>query len=375
MRDILKKSTAIITAGVLCLLAGNVVYGGEDISAERMVPVSEPIVSVKVSAAGDCTLGSDANFSYASSLPAMYDSVKNPEYFLGGVAPVFSQDDLTIVNLEGTLSLNGSRQDKTYAFRGDPEYVGILTSGSVEACNLANNHSRDYGEISYTDTIENVEAVGIPTFGLKRTQIMDINGIPVGLVGVYELPYGIGCKETLIKDIENVKSQGARLILVSFHWGIEREYYPRDVQISLAHAAIDNGADLVIGHHPHVLQGMERYKGKYICYSLGNFCFGGNKNPSDKDTMIFTQTFNFIDDELVSGEGRNISRGISWDLNSGNESGAGSLVYDMENDGAKIYPCSVSSVKSRNDYRPTLLEGDEANRVLSKVEEYSKKFY
>ena len=76
-------------------------------------------------------------------------------------------------------------------------------------------------------------------------------------------------------------------MIASFHWGEEKAEYPNDVQVELAHAAIDAGADLVLGHHPHVLQGIEQYKGKNIVYSLGNFCFGGNMYPSDMDTMIF----------------------------------------------------------------------------------------
>ena len=123
------------------------------------------IVTLTISAAGDCTLGTDEFFYYPTSLPAKYEEKEDPGYFLQKVEPVFSKDDLTIVNMEGTLTQETARQDKTYAFKGDEEYVQILTEGSVEAANLANNHSHDYGDKSYTDTIETLEDAGISTFG------------------------------------------------------------------------------------------------------------------------------------------------------------------------------------------------------------------
>ena len=134
-------------------------------------------VSLTISAAGDCTLGTDENFYYATSLPAKYEAVQDPGYFFQKVLPVFSKDDLTIVNMEGTLTQETAREAKLYAFKGDEEYTQILTEGSVEAANLANNHSHDYGEKSYTDTIQALEDAGITTFGYDRTAVMDIKGI------------------------------------------------------------------------------------------------------------------------------------------------------------------------------------------------------
>ena len=243
--------------------------------------------------------------------------------------------------MEGTLTEETARQDKTYAFKGPAEYAQILTSGGVEAANLANNHSHDYGDKSYTDTIETIEAAGIVSFGYDRTAVMDVNGIKVGLVGTYELADGMGCEDEMIANIKAVEEQGAQIVIVSFHWGLERENYPTENQVNLAHSAIDNGADLVLGHHPHVLEGIEVYNGKNIVYSLGNFCFGGNSNPSDKDTMIFQQTFTVENGELTADNVTN------------------------------IIPCSVSSESGYNNYQPTPLEGDEAERVRGRIEEYS----
>ncbi len=303
---------------------------------------SEP-VSITISAAGDCTLGTDEYFNQSTSLNAYYDS-NGPEYFFRNVKSIFEADDLTIVNMEGTLTEETARQDKTYAFKGPAEYTQILTDGAVEAANLANNHSHDYGDQSYTDTIEALDAAGITNFGYERTAVMDVNGVKVGLVGTYELAEGMGCEDEMISNIKAVEEQGAQIVIVSFHWGIEKENYPTENQVNLAHSAIDNGADLVLGHHPHVLEGIEVYNGKNIVYSLGNFCFGGNSNPSDKDTMIFQQTFTVQDGELI------------------------------EDNVTNIIPCSVSSESGYNNYQPTPLEGDEADRVMERIEEYSSGF-
>lgn len=296
-------------------------------------------VTLTISAAGDCTLGTDVNFDVSTSFVTKYEEVGDPGYFLENVREIFGADDLTIVNLEGTLTTGGERADKTFAFRGDPSYTQILTSGSVEAVNLANNHSKDYGKQSYEDTIANVENAKITSFGYDRTALMEIKGVKVGLVGTYELAEGIECKDGMIQNINSLKEQGAQLIIASFHWGTEKEYHPDEVQRELAHAAIDAGAHLVLGHHPHVLQGIEKYNGRYICYSLGNFCFGGNKNPSDKDTMIFQQTFTVIGNEV------------------------------MQDDFTAVIPCSVSSSSSINNYQPTPVEGSEKERIQQKIDE------
>lgn len=303
-------------------------------------PTAEP-VSITVSMVGDCTLGTDVNFDQSTSFDAFYQMKNDPGYFFQNVKDIFTADDLTVTNMEGTLTTSNDRQQKTFAFKGDPSYTEILTRGGVEATNLANNHSHDYGDQSYEDTIQYLEAAGITTFGYDRTAVMDVKGIKVGLIGIYELKDGLGRQQQVIDTIQEVKDQGAQVIIVSFHWGTEKSNIPDDIQKTLAHLAVDQGADLVVGHHPHVLQGIEKYQGKNIVYSLGNFCFGGNKNPSDKDTMIFQQTFTVENGELV------------------------------EDDVTNIIPCSLSSESGYNNYQPMVLEGSEKERVLQKIEEFS----
>ena len=295
-------------------------------------------VSLTVSVVGDCTLGTDENFDYDTSLNACYDNY-GADYFFSNVKSIFSTDDLTIANFEGTLTDSEEREDKEYAFKAPAKYAGILTSGSVEAVNTANNHSHDYGDQGYEDTISALDSAGILNFGYDKTLVTEVKGVKVGLVGIYELKDHLERKEQLKQNIAKVKAEGAQVTIVIFHWGNEKEEVPDSNQTTLAHLAIDEGADLVCGHHPHVLQGIEEYKGKNIVYSLGNFCFGGNQYPSDMDTMIFQQTFT-VDQNGVKAD--NVTN---------------------------IIPCSVSSDSDYNNYQPTPAEGDEATRILSKIQE------
>ena len=303
--------------------------------------VSSP-VSLTLSVVGDCTLGTDETFDYDTSLNAYYENY-GADYFLQNVKDIFSTDDLTIANFEGTLTDSDEREDKTFAFKAPASYASILTGGSVEAVNTANNHSHDYGEQSFDDTLAALDDAGIVHFGYDETAVMDVKGIKVGLVGIYELYDHLEREQQLKDNIAKVKADGAQLIVVIFHWGNETETVPDSNQTTLGRIAIDEGADLVCGHHPHVLQGIETYKGRNIVYSLGNFCFGGNSSPSDMDTMIYQQTFT-IDADGVKKD--NVTN---------------------------IIPCSISSAAydGYNNYQPTPTEGDEATRILGKINERS----
>lgn len=303
--------------------------------------VSSP-VSLTLSVVGDCTLGTDETFDYDTSLNAYYENY-GADYFLQNVKDIFSTDDLTIANFEGTLTDSDEREDKTFAFKAPASYASILTGGSVEAVNTANNHSHDYGDQSFDDTLAALDDAGIVHFGYDETAVMDVKGIKVGLVGIYELYDHLEREQQLKDNIAKVKADGAQLIVVIFHWGNETETVPDSNQTTLGRIAIDEGADLVCGHHPHVLQGIETYKDRNIVYSLGNFCFGGNSSPSDMDTMIYQQTFT-IDADGVKKD--NVTN---------------------------IIPCSISSAAydGYNNYQPTPAEGDEATRILGKINERS----
>lgn len=299
---------------------------------------SDP-TAITLTFAGDCTLGTDESFDRSTSFNARYDSVDDPSWFFSNVAGIFAADDLSIVNMEGTLTESSDRQDKTFAFKGDAEYAQVLVQGDVEAASMANNHSKDYGEQSYADTIATLEGAGISTFGYERIAYFDVKGVKVALIGTYELALGIDVEDEMTANIRAAQEAGARIIAVYAHWGVEREYVPDDVQIELAHSAIDAGAHLVIGSHPHVIQGYEKYKGRYIVYSLGNFCFGGNSDPDDKDCLMFQQTFAVAGDEVA------------------------------DDDAVDIIACSISSTSERNNYQPTPAEGSEKERIEAKVRE------
>ncbi len=295
---------------------------------------------ITISLVGDCTLGTDEAFAYDTSLNA-YQLYRGSDYFLQNVKTIFAEDDLTIINMEGPLTESTERNGEKFAFKGAPGFVDILSGSSVEAANLANNHSHDYGEQGFEDTKRILSDAGITAFGYDETALITIKGIKIGLVGIYELHDHLERARQLKDNIAKVKQEGADLIITIFHWGNERETVPDSNQLELGHIAIDYGADLVAGHHPHILQGIEEYRGKYIVYSLGNFCFGGNSAPDDMDTMIFQQTFTIQSGEVLTDE--NIT----------------------------LIPCSISSETGFNNYQPTPAEGSEAERILQKIDERS----
>lgn len=305
------------------------------------------VVTVTVSLAGDCTLGADLRYGSWGGFDETFDKLaadgSDPYgYFLGGVKAVFEAADIAVVNLEGPLTEQTEFTDKTYVFKGSPDYARILTEGGVDAANMANNHAQDYGWAGYIDTRNSLTAAGVSYFGTDMPLILQANGVNVGFLGYMGMSYWTG--DRLAGDVAALREAGADLVVVSFHWGEERTYSPNDVQRQLGRQAIDAGADLVVGHHPHVIQGIEEYNGRYIVYSLANFCFGGNRNPGDKDTFIYTQTFAFDSDTLERKPAR---------------------------DKVRITPCSVSSVDNRNDFRPTILTGADGERVMSRLAEYS----
>ena len=298
------------------------------------------IVTITVSAAGDCTLGGDPRYSNRL-LREFEDSDNDHSIFFSNVRHIFEADDLTILNLEGPLTERTAHLDKGYVFRGPPHFAKILSSSGVEMATLANNHIKDFLDAGYQDTAEALEAEGVGYFGNEFNTVVEINGIKTGLFGYTVWYDGSDTRNRIISSINDLREQGAQLIIAYYHWGTESSSTPDAYQRSLARLTIDNGADLVLGSHPHVLQGIEVYKGKNIVYSLANFCFGGNNNPLDKDTMIFQQTFTF-------------DEGVLLDTNETN-----------------IIPARVSSVNTHNDFRPTVAEGEEAERILEKIQKLS----
>ncbi|WP_256942394.1 CapA family protein [Bacillus sp. OV166] len=303
-------------------------------------PVKE--TTIKISAAGDFTLGSDESFNYSSSfIKAASDN--GLAYFVKGLDNIFLNDDFTTVNLETTLTNATQKAVKTFRFKGDPSYAKILELGGIEAVNLANNHIHDYLDKGYQDTITSLQNEKIGYFGYDHKYITTVKDSKIGALGYEGWADTPEIRSQVEQDIKDLRAQGAQIVLVHYHWGSERHYVPDSSQKSLARFTIDSGADLILGHHPHVVQGIEEYKGKFIVYSLGNFMFGGNRNPSDKDTFVFQQTFH-------------LKNGVLSDAKEIN-----------------VIPFSISSVSSRNDYQPTLLTGSERKRVKQKIIDGSNK--
>lgn len=288
---------------------------------------------ILITAVGDCTLGGDNEYGLEDRFRKYYDQ-HGADYFFSGVRNLFESDDLTIVNLEGPLTTSrDKREGRKFNFRGSPEYVNILSGSSVEIANLANNHAYDYGESGFQETAEVLENAGICASGFTRAGFLDVKGVRVASVGFYDKEHS---KNEMVGAVEYLRDQ-CELLIVSIHWGKEYTHEPTGEQREIGRALIDAGADLVIGNHSHVYGGLEMYKGKYIIYSLGNFCFGGNSNPDDKNCTIFQQRFVIAPDGTIS------------------------------DGGISIIPATISSTSRTNDYSPRIQNLETGVNLLSKI--------
>lgn len=214
--------------------------------------------------------------------------------------------DLTIANLETPITTRGTAETKEYVYRSSPLALPELKRAGVDLVNLANNHSMDYGQEGLLDTLGYLDDQQLLRVGAGRNAeeayrpvIYEHNGIKIAFLGFSRvLPDtswmataqrpGLASTYTskpALEAIAKARSE-ADLVVVIAHWGEERNPYPVKQQTDLAHEYIDNGADLIIASHPHVVQGFEQYKGKWIAYSLGNFIFTTNENPDTWESMI-----------------------------------------------------------------------------------------
>jgi len=235
-------------------------------------PEEEPepeVVSITLSAAGDVTLGNTQLQGYEGTFVEMYDN-EGPAYFLSGVLPVFSEDDMTLVNFEGVLTEATEKMEKEFNLKGSPEYMQILNEGSVECVAFSNNHYMDYFEEGFNDTIDGFNNYGITYASDDVVAIYEVKGIKMGVIAV-NTSHGESVKDTVEAGLSKLTEAGANVKIVYIHWGVELDHYPQSKHVDLGHDFVDMGADLVLGAHPHVPQGIEIYNGKVICYSLGNF--------------------------------------------------------------------------------------------------------
>lgn len=305
---------------------------GSDTVPEKAAVKSE----ITISSVGDCTIGYDSDLGYSGSFPYVFDkNSKDYSYFFKNTSEIFKNDDLTTANLETTFTDATVKAQKTYNFKAPADQTKILTSGGIDAVNISNNHIYDYLDQGYEDTKTALTDAGIAFFGEGSSYIKEIDGVKFGFLGYRAFESSDSFLNKLKTDIASLKAEGC-IVIINFHWGVEKSYSPNETQKKIAHYAIDNGADMIIGHHPHVVQSIETYNNKIICYSLGNFCFGGNKNPSDKDTFVAQAVFKTENSVLKSI-------------------------------GFRVIPSSISSKDTYNDYCPTLLEGSEKTNFLAKL--------
>ena len=247
-------------------------------------------VLLRMTFAGDCTLAMyNGDGESAYRFPAVYENSGSLTYPFDLVKHLFERDDLTVINFEGTLTETEQHARRTYFFKGPPAYADMLSASSIEAAAFANNHARDYLEPGFTDTITHLRNAGVAVFYEDTPLIKEIQGVEVVLIGD-NAAFLEGITEgevaaRVLRQIEERKRED-NIVVVNIHWGVERAIRPNDWQTKTARLWIDAGADLVVGHHPHLLQGVERYNGKYIVYSLGNFAFGGISTAPNKETAI-----------------------------------------------------------------------------------------
>ena len=293
---------------------------------------------------GDCTLAPHQNTQdYFNKVGDDY------AYPFANTVQYFADDEYTFANLECTFSDRSLSPVgyPTFYFRAPTSYVNILLEGGVDFVTTANNHLNDFGDKGVEDTYATLDNAGLPYGKGGQAQVVTTkNGIKIGVYCGFNINdgYFVPTTDECVNAINQMKADGAEYIVMAFHWGKELYYKPTQKMIDLAQACIDAGADLIYGTHPHVLGPIVEYNGGIIMYSVGNWSFGGNTQPTDQDTAIIQVTIKRDVDGSITTEG-----------------------YDA-------IPCCVSSNMSGgvgyNDYKPTPYPEDNEGykRVLSKLD-------
>lgn len=298
-------------------------------SGSETESATDPVRTYTLSFAGDCTIGSLVEWQ--GEEPGDFQSVVgiNYAYPLSGVKSVFSADDLTVVNLEGTFTTAEEAVEKPYRFKADPAYVQVLAEGSVEAVSASNNHSEDFFEEGVRDTLAALDGAGIWYTRAGSPLIRELDGgLLLGIVSYNTVDNREDedvWRASVQTDIETCQEAGCQLIIGFMHWGtVEYLEKPEDWEVEFAHDMADWGCDLIVGGHAHILQRMEIYHDVPIFYSMGNFCYGGHLNPNDKDSVIVQAEYT-------------------------RDAAAGTVTRSN----LRVIPCLVSSREDANDYCPT----------------------
>jgi poly-gamma-glutamate synthesis protein (capsule biosynthesis protein) len=301
---------------------------------------------ISISAVGDVMLSGSAG-EFLEKYGYQYPFLHTKE--------ILKSTDLAICNLEGPFVNSGTPFEKTYTFKVPPKYAPALIDGGFDLVSIANNHIMDYGEEGLFSTMRVLDSLGIKYAGAgknsieaRKPAVIKIKSKKVAFLA-YSTTFpeefyakkdksgtNFPFEENLINDVRNC-DKNYDIVIVSFHWGAELMEQPKHYQKALAHISIDNGADLVLGHHPHVLQSFEIYKSKLIAYSLGNFSFGSYSEKAKESVILIVE--------------------LSKDKFSG----------------GKVIPISVHNVVDL--FQPKLLSGDRFDKVVEKINEISVEFF
>jgi len=287
-------------------------------------------ILITITGTGDFTVGGDTR--QASNI--WYTELKkqggDPNFALKNIRDVLMADDLTIVNFEGTLTestyVPANKRENQFLFSAPPEYAEILLPNGIEAVSLENNHVLDHGQDVYDETKRHLTDAGVVWSGDGELGVIEVKGIQIAMLSYLCIDRYASLWDKVPADIRAAKELYP-IVILNFHWGNEKEYYPTNNQIRMGRLAVDAGADLVLGHHSHRIQPIEQYKGVYICYSLGNFCFAGHNKPDDMSSMLFQTRFRIREGE--NGQ-------------------------EITNEGFRIIPIRISSRTERNDFIPTV---------------------
>lgn len=308
-------------------------------------PAEEALTTVRMTLVGDCILGSDEPLhSEKDSLVGMIRAMGNDyAYPFKYAKEYFENDDYTLINLECVLTdkksyLNASLYTN---FRGPADFVNILTQNSIEGVSLSNNHALDYGQGGLKDCQDNLTKAGVQWAYNTDTFTFERNGVKFAVLS-FRRYYMEKYYKWIESEIPRLKEQeGVNFVIVCLHHGEEyQDKHNDNDQTRFAHHAIDSGADLIVGTHPHVLQGIEVYKERLILYSLGNFCFGGNKDP-----LSSTKTAKQIPTALMS---------VELQFSDG-------ALYSTQ---LTIHPFYETGDEKINNYQPVPVTGEKAQRVM-----------
>lgn len=323
---------------------------------------------VVISFLGDCTIGCDEDGYREGNKRSFvyYEQQYGKEYFFAGLQSVLANDDLTVANLESVLSNSGETRNKkkTYCFRGPTDYVDILKLGSIEAVSFANNHNMDYGPEVAIETTRILEENGIIWFGMSmdndtmelvdelcKTYIYERDGVKIGFFAICDSTWNKNIQRKTQEHKEAVialREAGCDLVIACLHGGTEYGI-AHDID-KFAKRFLDFGCDIVVGNHPHVVQGIEVCEKGTIVYSLGNCCFGGNTRIHKYAEYGAVVQFDF---EFASGEDTTY------------------LGHTMT-----IYPIVPASLVDNEyaDYQPKLVNGTVAEKIMKMIQSDSRPY-